>query len=192
MTQPSRSRRYLALGTLLASSLALAALAPPSAGASARKGHGGDARHEEIRAVESKTFGKILVDSAGQTLYTLVQGKSSPACSGACAGVWPPLLSQGKPRAAKGVERGLLGTVKRGKALQVTFDGWRLYTYVGDLRPRQTLGEGIKSFGGTWLVVGMHGAPVTASVALKSKNKTKSKTKSSTSGGSSSSGGGGW
>lgn len=168
MARLSSTRRHAALGAAVASSLTLAAAlaVPGTAGAAGHKRHSG--HPEQIRVVGSKKFGKILVDSAGRTLYALTAGsKKDLTCSGACTGLWPPLLTTGKPRAAKGVDRKLLGTVKRGHAEQVTYHGWPLYTYAGDTRAGQTLGEGIKSFGGTWLLVGMHGGPVKASLAAK-------------------------
>ena len=48
---------------------------------------------------------------------------------------------------------GKIGLVPRDGARQVTYNGYRLYTYAGDNGPRQTNGEGIVSFGGTWYLV---------------------------------------
>src|SRR5512143_3837467 len=51
-------------------------------------------------AVASSGLGRILVDGRGRTLYLFekdTRGKS--ACSGKCAGFWPPLITSGKPLA---------------------------------------------------------------------------------------------
>ena len=47
--------------------------------------------------------------------------------------------------------------------LYVTYNGWPLYTYVGDNAPGQANGEGISGFGGKWYVVSTSGNPVTSS-----------------------------
>jgi predicted lipoprotein with Yx(FWY)xxD motif len=99
--------------------------------------------------------GQILVDSKGITLYDFVadKGKTS-VCYGACAALWPPLITHGKPVAGHGVRRSLLGTTKRkdGK-LQVTYGGHPLYYFVTDRKPGQTTGQGVNQFGGPWWVL---------------------------------------
>ena len=47
-------------------------------------------------------LGRILVDSRGRTLYLFEKDKRGhSACAGACATYWPPLLTRGKPTAAR-------------------------------------------------------------------------------------------
>src|SRR6266436_6259626 len=65
-------------------------------------------------AVARSAVGRILVDSKGITLYDFVQDKGTTStCYGACAALWPPLLTTGKPIAGTGVRASLLGTTKR-------------------------------------------------------------------------------
>ena len=106
-------------------------------------------------AVAKSRLGRILVDSKGITLYDFVTDKAGVSgCYGACAALWPPLITKGKPQAGHGVRASLLGTTKRkdGK-LQVTYAGHPLYTFAGDTQPGQTTGEGSNGFGAPWWVV---------------------------------------
>ena len=79
----------------------------------------------------------MLVDAKGRTLY-LFEADKGPmsACGGACASVWPPLMTTGKPTAGPGVTASKLGTTKRSDgATEVTYNGHPLYTYAGDSAP---------------------------------------------------------
>lgn len=107
-------------------------------------------------------LGRILVDSKGITLYDFPpdQGTTS-VCYGACAALWPPLLTHGKPVSGHGVRASLLGTTKRkdGK-LEVTYGGHPLYYFVPDRKPGQTTGQGINQFGGPWWVISPAGKEI--------------------------------
>jgi predicted lipoprotein with Yx(FWY)xxD motif len=113
-------------------------------------------------AVHKTRLGRILVDSKGITLYDFPpdKGKTS-VCYGACAALWPPLFTHGKPIAGPGVRASLLGTTKRkdGK-LEVTYNGHPLYYWVGDHKPGQTTGQGINQFGGPWWVLSPTGREI--------------------------------
>jgi predicted lipoprotein with Yx(FWY)xxD motif len=107
-------------------------------------------------------LGRILVDSRGITLYDFPPDKGTTSvCYGACAALWPPLLTHGKPIAGPGVRASLLGTTKRkdGK-LEVTYNGHPLYYWVGDHKPRQTTGQGLIQFGGPWWVLSPAGKEI--------------------------------
>jgi predicted lipoprotein with Yx(FWY)xxD motif len=97
-------------------------------------------------------LGRIIVNGRGHTLYLFEKDKRGhSACSGACAGYWPPLITHGKPRAAGGAKQALLGTIKRSNgSRQVTYAGHPLYTYVLDTKRGQTTGEGSTLFGAGW------------------------------------------
>ena len=46
-------------------------------------------------AVAKSPLGRILVDSKGITLYDFVKDKgTTSACYGACAALWPPLITK--------------------------------------------------------------------------------------------------
>jgi predicted lipoprotein with Yx(FWY)xxD motif len=107
-------------------------------------------------------LGRILVDSRGITLYDFVKDKGKTSvCYGACAALWPPLTTHGKPVAGPGVNRSLLGTTKRkdGK-LEVTYGGHPLYYFVTDRKPGQTTGQGVNQFGGPWWVLSPKGKEI--------------------------------
>ncbi len=129
----------------------------------------------------------ILVDKGGMTLYYL-KGETAGhllCTSTQCLKFWPPLDLPGgatTPAAVKGIPMAKLGTVGRpGGKLQVTYDGWPLYTFAGDSSPGQAKGEDVKGDGGTWLAIS---SPAAAAAGAT--------TSPSTSSGGSSSSGGGW
>ena len=109
-----------------------------------------------VAVADNPKLGKILVDSKGNTLYYFEkdkQGGKSSSCSGACASVWPPVISSGAPKAQQGATASKLGTINGSGGTQVTYNGWPLYTYKADSAPGQTKGEDIKSFGASWYVL---------------------------------------
>ena len=108
----------------------------------------------------SSSLGRIVVDGKSHTLYLFQKdrhGKST--CSGACAQNWPPLLTNGAPKAGPGAKSSLLGTTKRSDGTtQVTYNKHPLYTYVGDQGKRgATTGQGLEAFGARWYVVAAKG-----------------------------------
>jgi predicted lipoprotein with Yx(FWY)xxD motif len=112
--------------------------------------------------VATSPLGRILVDSKGITLYDFPPDKGTTSvCYGACAALWPPLISNGKPVPGRGVRGSLLGTTKRkdGK-LQVTYGGHPLYYFVTDRKPGQTTGQGVNQFGGPWWVISPAGKEI--------------------------------
>jgi predicted lipoprotein with Yx(FWY)xxD motif len=113
-------------------------------------------------AIGKTPLGRILVDAKGRTLYDFPPDKGTTSvCYGACAALWPPVLTQGKPVAGAGVRASLLGTTKRkdGK-LEVTYNGHPLYYWVGDHHPGQTTGQGLNQFGGPWWVLSPAGKEI--------------------------------
>jgi predicted lipoprotein with Yx(FWY)xxD motif len=113
-------------------------------------------------AVGKTPLGRILVDGKGISLYDFPPDKGTASvCYGACAALWPPLLTHGKPVAGHGVRASLLGTTKRkdGK-LEVTYNGHPLYYWVGDRKPGQTTGQGLNQFGGPWWVLSPSGREI--------------------------------
>jgi predicted lipoprotein with Yx(FWY)xxD motif len=122
----------------------------------ANGGAGGDGI---VAAAKVGDLGTVLVDSQGLTLYDFHKdkgGKSS--CYGACAGAWPPLLTEGNPQAQGAAERSKLGTTKRKDGtIQVTYAGWPLYTYVGDQGPGEANGNDFSQFGAQWYALQPNG-----------------------------------
>jgi predicted lipoprotein with Yx(FWY)xxD motif len=112
-------------------------------------GAGGDGI---VSAAKVGDLGTVLVDSQGRTLYDFHKDKgSTSSCYGACAGAWPPLLTEGNPQAQGPADRSMLGTTERKDGtVQVTYNDWPLYTYVGDQGPGEANGNDIDQFGAEW------------------------------------------
>ena len=108
------------------------------------------------------TLGSILVDARGRSLYLFEADRNAASmCNTQCASYWPPLTTRGAAHAGNGVKASLLGlTRKRNGVRQVTYAGHPLYTFVGDKRPGQTTGEGLKNFGAEWYVVAASGRKI--------------------------------
>jgi predicted lipoprotein with Yx(FWY)xxD motif len=104
----------------------------------------------------------ILTNVQGMTLYYFKPDTAAKsACTGTCAGNWPPLLftSSGSPSSATSLP-GTLSVVTDANGQQVEYNGHPLYTFAQDTAPGQTNGEGIK---GVWFVatttLSVQGAP---------------------------------
>jgi predicted lipoprotein with Yx(FWY)xxD motif len=116
--------------------------------------NGGNAGGARVNVARSP-LGRILVDSKGITLYDFPPDRGTMSvCYGACAALWPPLITKAKPVAGPGVRASLLGTTRRkdGK-LEVTYNGHPLYYFVSDRKPGQTTGQGVNQFGSPWWVL---------------------------------------
>jgi predicted lipoprotein with Yx(FWY)xxD motif len=113
-------------------------------------------------AVANTGLGRVLADGRGRTLYLFGEDKRGrSACSGSCAGFWPPLITSGKPLATAGAKASLVGTTKRADGrLQVTYNHHPLYTFVKDTRKGQTSGEELNGFGAEWYAVSAAGSKV--------------------------------
>ena len=163
----------------------LGALALALAAASilaAAGGAAGSAAKGTVAVSRSTTLGSILVNASGKTLYRFLSDRgTSSACSGACAGIWPPLTiaKTAKPVAGAGVAAAKLGTVKRSDGtVQVTYAGHPLYLYAGDKKAGQAGGQGFES---QWYVLAPSGATIKTSLTAASPAGTSSSS-SSTSG----------
>ncbi len=104
-------------------------------------------------------LGRIVVDSKGFTLYDFHKDKgTTSACYGACAGVWPPLMTSGAPKASNGAVASKLGTTKRKDgSIQVTYAGHPLYTYAADTKPGEAKGNDFSSYGAEWYALQPNG-----------------------------------
>jgi predicted lipoprotein with Yx(FWY)xxD motif len=113
--------------------------------------------------LDDSQFGPVLFDGRDRALYLFTRDPARRSrCYGACAAAWPPFYAKGRPRAARGVHRDLLGTVRRRNGRrQVTYKGQPLYFYVDDPRG-QVLCNDIVEFGGTWFALTAAGEPPAA------------------------------
>jgi predicted lipoprotein with Yx(FWY)xxD motif len=108
-------------------------------------------------------FGPVLFDGRDRALYLFTRDPAKQSrCYGACAAAWPPFYAKGTPRAARGVEPDLLGTIRRRNGRrQVTYKGQPLYFYVHDPKG-QVLCNDVVEFGGPWFALTAGGEPPAA------------------------------
>ena len=163
----SRAARawIVAIGGVAAVTLVLAGCGGTSGGsygATTAAGSGGSGGSSVDLA--GSNLGKILVDGKGRTLYLFEADKgATSACNGACASVWPPLTTTGKPKAGTGLSASKLGTAKRDDgSTGITYNGHPLYTSAGDSGPGQTNGQGIDGFGAEWFALSAAGNKIDA------------------------------
>ena len=106
-------------------------------------------------------FGEVLFDGDQGAIYYFDKEKTSESeCYGDCAVAWPPVLTDGDPKADGGAQKQLLGTTeRRDGSTQVTYDGRPLYYYVDD-PPGVVLCHNVAEFGALWLAVQPQGSPV--------------------------------
>ena len=84
----------------------------------------------------------ILVDVKSMSLYYLTSDTAtSSACTGGCAGAWPPLLGAVAPKAPASVT-GKLAIIKTANGSQVSYNGHLLYRFGVDSKPGDVQGEG--------------------------------------------------
>jgi predicted lipoprotein with Yx(FWY)xxD motif len=140
--------------------------------------------------------GAFLTNSSGRAVYLwAADSMNKSACSGACAGAWPPVTTKGNVTAAHGAKAADLGTITRSDgSKQVTYSGHPLYYFAGDSGPGQTNGQGSDSFGAKWWLVAPAGAKITVADAAAGAGSSSSTAPASSSGSSTggSSAGGSW
>jgi len=147
--------------TTAPSTSAPAQASSPSAAASASASSSGSAETVGLKPI-SGIPGMALVDEEGKTLYLWEADKNGTStCTGPCAAAWPPVTTSGAPLAGSGVDKALLGTVKRADGTeQVTYNGHPLYYFVGDTAAGTAKGQGSKAFGASWYVVNAKGSKI--------------------------------
>jgi predicted lipoprotein with Yx(FWY)xxD motif len=155
------SSRWLVTGALGVVLLVSAACGSSAATPSTTTGAGsvttsaGASGSGQVAVARVGSFGPVLVDKAGMTLYRYTpDGMDRSVCTGGCASLWPPLTVPAGTSAAtggNGVPSSNLGIIARADGThQITYKGMPLYTYTGDTKAGEASGQGV---GGTWFVV---------------------------------------
>jgi predicted lipoprotein with Yx(FWY)xxD motif len=113
----------------------------------------------KIKAASSQ-FGDVLFDDDDQAIYIFDKETSSESeCYGECAKEWPPVLTEGRPKAKGAIVQSKLGTTRRdGGQMQVTYDRQPLYYYY-DEGPTEVRCHNVPGFGGLWLALTPEGEP---------------------------------
>jgi predicted lipoprotein with Yx(FWY)xxD motif len=135
----------------------------PAASASNAAASASSAQVSGVKLSTAKGSGGVYLSGAsGRALYLWVADSGGmSSCSGACAKVWPPLLSTATPAAAGGVNASDIATITRSNGTkQVTYKGHPLYYYVGDRSAGSTSGQGSDSFGAKWWLVAPSGGAI--------------------------------
>ncbi len=114
------------------------------AGSVGRQATGADAL--TLNVANATVGGKaqqILVDAKGMSLYYLTSDTATTsACTGGCASAWPPLVSEGAPKAPSSAT-GKLAVVKTANGSQVSYNGHLLYRFSDDNKAGDVQGEGV-------------------------------------------------
>jgi predicted lipoprotein with Yx(FWY)xxD motif len=102
------------------------------------------------------SLGTVLMSPEGHTLYALTKDTNGmSSCDGLCAQVWPALRVGKGWTVAPGIDRSLFTTTTRADGThQLVAGRWPLYTFSGDSKPGDVIGQGS---GGTWFAVGTNG-----------------------------------
>lgn len=150
-------RMYLGMSMLL---IVLAVVACGNSGSTSTGSSGGSTPTSStsspsiIQTATATVSGQsvtILTNAQGMTLYYFKPDTAAKsACTGTCAGNWPPLLftGTGSPSSATTLP-GTLSVITDANGQQVEYNGHPLYIFAKDTAPGQTNGEGIK---GVWFV----------------------------------------
>jgi predicted lipoprotein with Yx(FWY)xxD motif len=151
-------------GGSTSSSSAASATTASTPAAATTAASGATAGIATISVVHSGSLGSILVAGPKQRTVYLFAADKGPAstCSGACAEVWPPVITTASAKATGGANTADLGTITRSDGTkQVTYKGHPLYYYAGDgPNGGETSGQAISSFGAPWYVLTPSGSEV--------------------------------
>jgi predicted lipoprotein with Yx(FWY)xxD motif len=159
-----KKRLVLAMAGLALSALALAGCASTGSSSGGTSGGSAPVATGDALSTGSTKLGTIVVDGKGDTVYLYTKdtpnsGKST--CTGQCASMWSAVTTTSATPKVKGVS-GTVSTIKgTAGGMQVTLNGWPLYTFSGDSAPGDVSGQNVL---GTWFVLSPAGAKMTASV----------------------------
>jgi predicted lipoprotein with Yx(FWY)xxD motif len=119
-----------------------------------------DAMGADVQLAESEMYGEHLVNAEGHALYLFTNDTEGTSnCYDNCAQNWPPLLvEEGEPTIGEGLDESLVGTTERTDGtMQVTYNGWPLYTFVQDEEPGMANGQGANE---VWYLVNPAGEAI--------------------------------
>jgi predicted lipoprotein with Yx(FWY)xxD motif len=95
-----------------------------------------------VQLADNTKFGKILTDSAGNTLYFFtIDANGSSGCTGDCLVAWP-VFHTNSSLLGTGLDANDFATITRadGKS-QTTYKGWPLYYFQGDTKAGDVNGD---------------------------------------------------
>lgn len=159
--------KWVAVGLLVIIAAVLAGCGGSSGSGTSTEASAGSATPTATKSVPSVTIGTyktpedgtLITGAENRTLYvfkpdemsTSAHEKSS-TCNGACAKVWPPVLSSGTPAVTGKAKASLIGLTTRSDGTkQVTYNGLPLYYYTADAKAGQSVGNHLKDGFGLWV-----------------------------------------
>lgn len=103
-----------------------------------------------IQLSDKASLGNYLVALDMKALYYRTNDSANQSnCYGACASTWPPFLAFEIPTVSPNIT-GTVGLITRTDGTrQVTYNGWPLYYYSGDVNLGDTNGQGLNN---VWFV----------------------------------------
>jgi predicted lipoprotein with Yx(FWY)xxD motif len=112
-----------------------------------------------IGLASNSTIGQqLLVDSTGKTIYYFVPDGTSTQSMVPTQFKpnWPPVTSMGTPSAGSGLDATKIGVQTQSDGTrQVTYNGHLLYTFINDMAPGDTNGQGLGP--NNWFVLDANG-----------------------------------
>lgn len=104
----------------------------------------------KVQLIENSTFGKILTDSQGKSLYFFSDdANGTSACVEGCLNNWP-IFYEENITIDEGLDLDDFGTLTRADGQkQTTYKGWPLYYFITDANLGDTYGDGVN---GDWFI----------------------------------------
>ena len=109
----------------------------------------------QVMVANSADYGDYLTDANGRAMYIFLNDTNGVSnCMDDCLVNWPPVLVAPDTDLASlspDLDASLLSTLEREDgSMQLVFNGWPLYYYVGDAAPGDVTGHGV---GDVWYLV---------------------------------------
>ncbi len=108
------------------------------------------ANENTIKITNNTTFGNILTDGNGKSLYLFSDdAKGTSICLEGCLNIWPVFYTENL-RLGAGLDIADFETITRTDGTnQTTYKGWPLYYYSGDVNAGDTSGDNV---GNQWFI----------------------------------------
>jgi predicted lipoprotein with Yx(FWY)xxD motif len=100
----------------------------------------------KVKIADNSTFGKILTDSKGMSLYFFSKDtKATSLCTDGCLDVWPVFYEE-NITVDPGLDAADFGTITRTDGVkQTTYKGWPLYFFANDHNAGETNGDKVNN-----------------------------------------------
>ena len=161
------SKKWMVVGSLVIMAAVLAGCGGSSGSGSSTEASAGTKTPVAAKSAPSVTIGTyktpedgtLITGAENRTVYVFKPDEESTSghektstCYGACATVWPPVLSSGTPAVSGGAKASLIGlTTRKDGTEQVTYNGLPLYYYTADAKAGQSVGNHLKDGFGLWI-----------------------------------------